>query len=237
MGIKRTMELMESIGNKPNNFLKEVYGRAIANNQNLVVLNEMTMERLLGKHFNKGLCIVSASRVKENTAEENNKYTREMYQAIIDSPYSFIPVFGGFIETTDNGEKLPAKYEKSAIILNYDKKGNEMDFDEMKAFAMSLGTKYKQDSILVKAPNDNPKYILTSNNIGEVDYEFSGDVKINDLTQEYFTSFIKSLNMSPNQDERRKTRFSFTEMYINPTFTTLNEGHSRKLKGEIVIKD
>ena len=66
------------------------------------LLTEITVNRLLGKHYNFGFAIVSASRFK-NTAQENNQLTKELFLKLKNSNYSYIPVFGGFIENKGEG--------------------------------------------------------------------------------------------------------------------------------------
>lgn len=226
---------MENIGknnlSERHSCLKTVYGRDIANSQHMVPLNEITMNRLLGKHYNKGgFAIVSASR-NEHTREENERLTQEMYAQIRKSEFRFIPAFGGFIETNKQGERHEV-YESVAIILCFDRNGEEIPFERLREFAMNIGIQYDQDSVLIKAPNQNPQYIITSERVGSVgdlDTEFSGNVKVNDLTQKFFT------NMSSRDGNIGKNRFSFTEQYVNPTFATLNEGHMRHLNGEVYL--
>ena len=66
--------------------------------------------------------------------------------------------------------------------------------------------------------------------------EFSGDIKINDLTQEYFTSFVKTRNIDKdNQDKRKQSRLTFEGVYINPPPVTYSERHVRYLSGEIFL--
>lgn len=217
---------------KENNCLVSVYGRSYTNTAKKIPLNEISMNRLLGKHYNTGgFAIVSASR-GDYTPQENDERTKEMYAMIIASEFRFIPAFGGFIETDEKtGEKRNNVEEKIAIILCYDKEGKEIPFQRLQDFAIRLGNKFEQESVLIKAPQENPKYIVTTagknQKVGDVDMEFTGEVRLNDLTQDYFT------NMMSKRGNVGKNRFTFTEQYITPTFSTRNEGHIRHLKGEV----
>lgn len=213
--------------NKQYNLIKEYMEVGDTNTFPLQPLNEMTVDRLLGKHYNNGFAIISASR-GENDNQTNNQLSKQLLNDIKNSVFSFVPVFGGFIENkgTENEKQV---YETSYIILNFDRNGQEKDFNILKDFAISLCKKYKQDSVLIKAPNGVPQYIKQS---GDVDMEFNGDVKINDLTQQYFSSFIKTQNIDKNQNNRKQSRFTFENCFVNPKPMTYSEGHIRHLKGE-----
>jgi len=217
-----------------NNHLDLVYGRNVANNQKMLPLNEISMNRLLGKHYGQaGFAIVSASRMVENTPEENESNTKEMFAAIRNSEFRFIPAFGGYIEKDENGNAVNNTEEKVAIILCYDQNSNPIPFERLADFAIGLGIKYNQDSVLLKAPDENPKYVVTNERGGEVgttEMEFTGDLRLDDLSQEFFT------NMASKHGNVGQHRFTFTEQFINPTFTTVNEGHVRYLNGELFLK-
>ena len=229
--MKNSIQLMENMGLMPKNFLKEMFNYE-SNNSPMPLLTEITVNRLLGKHYNSGFAIVSASR-SENTNQENNQLTKELFLKLKNNPYSYIPVFGGFIENKGS-ENEQHVYEKSFLILNYNKKGEELPFQDLKNFALEICSEYNQESVVLKSPDGNPK-TLTRN--GEVDIEFSGDIKINDLTQEYFTSFVKTRNVDKdNQDKRKQSRLTFEGVYINPPPASYPERYARYLSGEIFIK-
>jgi hypothetical protein len=229
--MKNSIQLMESMGLMPKNFLKEIFNRG-ANNSPMPLLTEITVNRLLGKHYNSGFAIVSASRFK-NTNQENNQLTKELFLKLKNSNYSYIPVFGGFIENKGS-ENEQHVYEKSFLILNYNKEGEELPFQDLKNFALEICSEYNQDSVLLKSPNGQPQTITKD---GDLDMEFSGDIKINDLTQEYFTSFVKTRNVDKdNQDKRKQSRLTFEGVYINPPPETYSERHARYLSGEIFLK-
>jgi hypothetical protein len=229
--MKNSIQLMESMGLMPKNFLKEIFNRG-ANNSPMPLLTEITVNRLLGKHYNSGCAIVSASRFK-NTNQENNQLTKELFLKLKNSNYSYIPVFGGFIENKGS-ENEQHVYEKSFLILNYNKEGEELPFQDLKNFALEICSEYNQDSVLLKSPNGQPQTITKD---GDLDMEFSGDIKINDLTQEYFTSFVKTRNVDKdNQDKRKQSRLTFEGVYINPPPETYFERHARYLSGEIFLK-
>ena len=193
--------------------------------------------------------------------EINNQKSNELERKINSKGYSYIPVFGGFkekinqIELTDNeietykvikGEEIeissnlfvgyikdkPYKYnkidvyERSFIVFNYNTKGDALDFQELYSSALEWTVAYDQDSVLIKKPNGNPQYITQNN---EVDKEFTGD---NDMSQDYFTDFIKSRKI---KDNSRDHRFTFEDICIKPKPASLNERHVRYLKGERIF--
>jgi hypothetical protein len=152
-----------------------------------------------------------------------------MIEDIKQTNYSYTPTYGGFIENLGT-EKETNVYERSFIIYNKDKRGNNLDFNDLYEFGLEMCRKYNQDSFLVQAPNDKPKYIKQD---GSVDYEFSGGKVFNDLSQEYFTDLHKNTHKSGDVSNRKPTRFSFTEAYVNPKPQSYSERHVRWLNGEV----
>jgi hypothetical protein len=90
---------------------------------------------------------------------------------------------------------------------------------------------YNQDSVLIKAPDGTPQYYEKSGDVDDT-MKFNGDVKINDMSQDYFTDFIKTLKM---RDNSREHRFTFEGCYINPKPASLNERTVRDKRGEIIF--
>lgn len=207
------------------NFLKEIFNRE-ANNSPMPLLNEVTVNRLLGKHYDSTFVIVSASR-PENTAQENNQLTKELLLKLKNIPYSYIPIFGQFI-TNKGSVNEQLFYETSFLILNFNKDKEELPFEGLKTLGLEICSEFSQTTILVKSPDGNPK-TLTRN--GEVDIEFSGSLVINDLTQAYLKSLIKA------RDTPKTNQSSFTlqRVYINPPPATYSERHIRYLSGEIFL--
>lgn len=212
------MEEPKIIRERKNNFLDVVHGWSGVNNQKMIPLNEISMSRLLGKQFEGAFAIVSASLCRE-TPEENDMCAKEMYSTIRNSGFCFIPAFGGFSEIdVKTGEQVNYTYETLAIILCHDRDGKEIPFQRLYDFVINLGKKYEQESVLIKSPQENPKYIVTTAR------------ELNDLTQMHFA------NMASKLSSVGKNRFSFTRQYLNPTFETLFEGHRRFLRGELFFE-
>ena len=228
------MEEPKIIRERKNNFLDVVHGWSGVNNQKMIPLNEISMSRLLGKQFKGAFAIVSASSCKKTT-EENDMCANDMYSAIRSSGFCFIPAFGGFSEIdVKTGEQVNYTYYTLAIILCHDRESKEIPFQRLYDFVLNLGEKNEQESVLIKAPQENPKYIVTTasegKNLGDVVMEFSSDAKLSDLTQMYFANMASKLSIAG------KNRVTFTKQYLNPTFETLFEGHRRFLKGELFLK-
>lgn len=220
--------------------LKEIV--SINNNDRIISINETNAKRLLQRHTEHGYIIISACRGKEyfdldltqpknvnKINQINNKRTQELLNDIKATGFSYTPCFGGFIENlgSDDEEQV---YEKSFIVYPY-KKDKTYNFTELKDFAIEMCNKYDQNSVLIKAPTENPKYYKQS---GVVDMEFNGDANFNDITQEYFTDLHKNTS-NKIKNGSKPTRFTFTESYIPRAPISYSERHTRFLKGEIFI--
>jgi hypothetical protein len=227
------------------NFISEIKGTT-TNTFPLVILNEISVQRLLGKHSNNGYIIISASRgIKNEWSEQekqeqrrlNNENYQKLLSSIKDSGFSFIPVYGGFVENL--GEKDERQvYEKSFIVLNFDRNGNEMDFNELYKKGLEWANEYNQDSFLSKSPDSTPEYVDRE---GNVEMKFGGDLKINDLTQQYFTDFVKSKQLGQQTNTKgdpmsREHRITFEGVFINPGPATLNERIVRDHLNELFLK-
>lgn len=239
MSTKKVVELMQKMGNYPNNFLNEIKG-STENNAPMVSLNELNAKSLIDKHSKEGYVIVSPCKGaeffgidkenKQKLAELNKDRIKEFINILKSTGFSYTPVYGGFIENKDTDAE-ESVYERSFIIYPYDKHGKLRDFKELYDFALEMCKKYSQDSVLIAKPNENPKYVTKDN---KVDKEFNGKTSFNDISQEYFTDLRKNTHKYDMTD-RTPTRFSFTECYINPAPQSYSERHIRFLNGEKFI--
>lgn len=241
--INEIRNLNKRMGNEPKNFLYELRGQT-TNNAEMVAINELNAKSLIGKHSTDGYVIISPCRgysdfgldrtnplSRGELARINNERIRKFIQEIKESGYSYTPVYGGFIENKGEPDEEQV-YERSFIIYNRDKEGNKKEFNELYEKALEWCKEYNQDSILVKTPNDPPKYIKGD---GSVDMEFSGDVSFNDFAETYFTDLHKNTDKYKDDKNRTPTRFTYTEAYINPAPQCLSEAHSRYLSSEVFI--
>ena len=67
--------------------------------------------------------------------------------------------------------------------------------------------------------------------------EFSGNTSFNDFSQEYFTDLHKNTDKYAKDNNRKPTRFSYVESYINPAPQCYSERHIRSLNGEIFLTE
>ncbi len=176
-------------------------------------INELNLGRIQ-KHGENGMVIVSANRSsiksdnpqcdllgdyiaylkaenltdtpkreKEWLAARNKAADKDLKEKLIAGGYSFSPVFGGY-----HGEDgVVDDFEPSYIIYNYDKNGNPGNFEDLLDLAKKLCGEYKQESVFVKGPGDEPpKYI---NSAGEqINKSASNDMKFNRKTEYYTTT-------------------------------------------------
>ena len=194
-------------------------------------LNEVTIDRVLNKHGNNGMVIISANR-SDLDGQTNNKNTKELIKDIRQSGFSYFPVYGGY---HDKNSEVVDNYEPSFVVVNYDKNGNVGNIDDLKKFAIDMCGKYNQDSVLIKEPNKNHHYYDRN---GKCLTNSSNKVWKNDINQEFFTSLIKTNDLDKNNPDRSK-RFTydiqFKECYCNPNPCTINEKMRRKQSGEILL--
>jgi len=241
--VDKIKDLMGRMGDLPRNFLYEYRGDT-TNNAPMVSINEVNAKSLIDRHSKDGYIIVSPCRGPQEFGLDpnypsdiqklhqiNNQRVRKFIDQIKATDYSYTPVYGGFIENkgSDNEENV---YERSFIIYNHDRKGNVKDFNELYKLGLEWCREYNQDSILVQAPGEYPKYIKQD---GSVDMEFTGKTKFNDYAEQYFTDLHKNTDKYKGDKGRTSTRFSFTEAYINPEPQGLSESHVRYLNNEVFL--
>ena len=171
---------------------KSVYD-CIVNNKyvsikKLIESNIRLYDLIKGKHAENGYVIISACRDSSNKSKSvqmaNMERTKELKTDIRKSMYSYMPVFGGYVEE-DNGEVL----ERSFIVFNYDRLGNVGAFEDLKRFAIEMCGKYNQDSVLICEPGEVPKYYDRTGRVVSSPKDSSRNVKVNDMEQDYFTEF------------------------------------------------
>lgn len=232
----------EIVSGVVNNFLNE-YREGTNNHASIVSINENNVKRMIATHSNNGYIVISPCRSgsdfgidpdknqheKERLAQINKDRVRSMIDDIKKSGFSYTPTYGGFIENLGSDNETTV-YERSFIIYNKDKNGKNCNFNDLYKLGLDLCKKYNQDSFLVQAPNENPKYIKKD---GSVDFEFNGGKVFNDVSQEYFTDLHKNTHKGGDITNRKPTGFSFTEAYINPKPQCYSERHVRWLNGEV----
>jgi len=233
-------ETIEKVVNDKKNFnMLNEYMPNVGNHAPMVSINESNAKSLINRHSDCGYIILSPCRGGEDfnidtTTQQGrdklNQINRERFVELINilkqQPFSYTPIYGGFIEET--GEEVK---ERSVIIYNKNRKGEQTDINELIQFGLEMANKFNQWSILVKEPNKNPKYLLKD---GSLDFELGNNLVFNDLTQKYFTDLHKN-SQKHNIKDRKPTRFTFTECYINPSPQCYGERYSRDYHNEIYL--
>ena len=204
-------------------------------NEDMVVLTEASLNRLVRGHDKDGYAVLSASR-NENSVPQNNKNFETLKRDVKNLGYSYVPVFGGYVETSVDGEKIPV-YEKSLYVLPFRKNSygeiESGNFDKFVDDMFSLGKKYSQEQILLKLPNGYPAWYKSSNR--EKTLEFSGKTSFNDIGKEYFTSLKKW--DGKNKFGGSSQRFTFEECYLSDQPHTVAGATARRVSGELIYFD
>ena len=197
------------------------------------IIKETKLNRILEYHFKIGFIIISGSRA-ENSEEENNKNFESLKSNVREGGFSYIPVFGGYIEDErDDKNKLTGVkhevVEKALIVPNRVLATSNYYSDDKKLFELGkeLTKKYKQQDFLFKPKSDENITSYFDGN-GKKTQTFK-NVKENDLSQIFFTKLIRR----KKQEDRR---FTFTEsidkeliinFYINKSPQSVAEARSR----------
>lgn len=189
---------------------------SINNHSSLISLNEVKARTLIDKHSKNGYAIINACRQR----------TRELIADVQSHGFSYTLSYGGFIE--NKGEENETNVYEHSVIVYAEKRDGTINPEELFNFALEECNKFNQDSVLIKMPNDVPKYYKKDRSI---DMVFPNDIKFNDLSQIYFTDLHKNTERKMKQGSK-PTRFSFTESYIAPKPQCYSEGHIRYTKGE-----
>ena len=208
-------------------------------------ITESSINRILNKHGKEGMAIISANRSNEKDETEkdrnetnriNKKNTRALIDDIKASGFGYIQVYGGYRGT----DGVVDDYEPSFIVTAFNRDAEKQEIDKLYNFAIEMCGKYEQNSILFKAPNEAPNYY--DKNGVKVNKSSSNNTIVNDLTQEFFTSLIKTQNIDNDNPERSK-RFTYDiqfegksyGIYLNPGPTTYSERVRRRGGGELLV--
>lgn len=238
----------------------ETYYGIESNENSPVVLETLNTSAIYKRHGKHGFVIVSANR-SDKPKEENDENAKRLIADIQREHYRYLPVYGGY----RGKDGVEDDYEPSFLVFPYNSKENKwVDFDNLKNFAVAECGKYNQDSVFVMEPGKAPNYL---DRHGEKTNSTSSKVlKINDLTQEYFTSFKDKPAVEKETDEKLKRLYKkenavgsfedfkkkhlkdvssigrrFTsdikfEWFANPYPCTLTERMRRQGKGEIIYE-
>lgn len=182
----------------------------------------------------KGYGIISACR---GDVEDNKLRTKNLAIDIKNAGYSYMPVYGGYIED-DNGEVLEASF----VVFNYDRTGKSGDFENLKSFLIDMCGKYNQDAVLICEPNGIPTYYDKLGNVSSAPDKSSRNVKVNDKNSPYFTKFKNKkftydIAFPEGDDELTSSlvRILSTYDYLRNGPQTFSERHRRWWHGEIML--
>ena len=166
-----------------------------------MLIERITLDRIIKKHGENGLITVSACR-SDNTTEENDILTRSLIKDLQNSPYSYLPGYGGYRDP-ELGEY--GEFESSFIVFNYSRDGKPLNWEELRNFGINLCRKYNQSSVLVKAPGEPPIWLNSDGN--KVSKDESNNVIKNDPKQEYFTSLKSREELTDNEEKYLKQQY------------------------------
>ena len=201
-----------------------------------VLIEGITVDRLMKKHGDNGYVILSANRSGKDE-DYNTKATQMLIKDLKNSGFTYLPSYGGYHGSDD----VIDSYEPSFIVFNYNEKGEPQDWNKLYSFALEMCGKYKQDSVYVNAPGEAPNYI--DSNGQKINSHSSKNYVKNDLSQEYYTSLSsqkKLRTICQKKGFQVGRRFTSdiqfeNRMYVNPMPDQLSERMRRK--GEIMIWD
>ena len=155
----------------------------------------------------------------------NKAADRQLRQDIHDAGFSYTPVFGGY-RMQETGEE---SHEPSYVVYCYDRNGQQLDFEQLKQFALKMCLKYSQESVYVQAPGQPPVYLDYNGN--QVNASSSDNFKFNRDQEEFFTTTSRD----KNSDKRFTADIVFESMYIQLRPGDYNERLRRNKSGEYIL--
>lgn len=198
-----------------------VYTPFVYEDRKLEPFNE-ALYQLLDKHSENGYIIVSL-------CNDEDDCIRKLITILKKSPWSYMPVYGGFIENKGK-ENETVVYEKGFMIFNYDKKGNPNKLDDLFNFGVELSEKINQDSFLYHEHGKKPTYYKYGKHISV----FSDKMKFKDYAEMYFTALHKNTH-EYSGIAAKVTRFKFIGCYANPKPQVVCTRFMRDKAGEIFL--
>lgn len=155
----------------------------------------------------------------------NRAADKQLRKDIQEAGFSFTPVFGGY-KMKETGEE---SHEPSYVVYCYNRKGQQLDFQDLLKFGLKMCLKYSQESIYVQAPGKPPVYLDYNGN--QINTSSSDKFKFNRDQEEYFTT--------TSRDKSHPQRFTadivFENMYIPLRPGDYNERMRRDLQGEYIL--
>lgn len=186
----------------------------------------------LAQHLDNGeaMAIVSAFR-SELPLSVNRENTERLRKMALTAGFGYVKSTGGYVEKVD--DKDVAVEEESTII--YAPKGLEKS---LLTFAMGMGIKYNQDSILWVDTHGKAQWIATRNDssIGKINSKLNlGSFNVLD-TQKYYTKVGKKKFIFKSLEECSPRKPTFVEYAVFDSLREcLNSGNFEKFAS--LVKD
>lgn len=137
-----------SADEKIPNVLKKYFN--INGNNGFQLVDSTTLNQFLIKYASNGYVIISAYR-NDNSAEDNDKQTISLINDIKNEGYKYISTYGSCqANSSDN-----ADYKPSLIVCNYNRKGESLNFEDLKTFAIKMCEKYGTNEIFYSSVPTN----------------------------------------------------------------------------------
>lgn len=194
-----------------------------------IVIAETDVQNMMKKHSMAGYVIISAFR-HEYSHSVNQNLSLELRKDIRASGFSFIPVWGGFVETEEY-ENEEVVMEQSFIVFNYKGLAMQHGTKELKEYGRQFCEKYNQQTYLFREEGEN----------GKIHYiDSSGIIKMtfNSITPvEAANKYFASLNENKSTKGSHKTgSLIFREgvIYLAKSPKSLYEAYKRY--GEIFFQ-
>lgn len=123
----------------------------------------VSMSRIYDHTKNRPFAALTAFRGEYSLAENRDR-NKDLIQQVRDAGFGFAKVKGRYIENKGTDKENPVDEES---IMVFAPKGTDMKAFEK--FVTGLGSKFDQDSVLVKSPdNDSAELVITSPTGGDV---------------------------------------------------------------------
>lgn len=171
-------------GEKEECVMGEYYG-ICSNNGKPMPIEAVTLERIIKARSERGAVCVSAYN-DQASYESNKANTVELIRKISGLKYMCLPVYM---------DRKPAFW-----LFNYNRKNELQIWGALYGFALNVCAEYKQDSVIIKAPNGSFVYVN----------EFDERVDSKEFTGQYYVNPMPAGNLT----ERIHRHCGFNELML-----------------------
>ena len=156
---------------------------------------------LIGKYGHNDPILLKITKKLQKDKEYNNKKTNRLKKDLAESPFSYKPTYGGFVENKGTpSEQL--SFETSFMVFNIrsHEKHELLPYRQLFDWGVKMiqSDRYNQDCFLYKRGGHNPYYIDKSGKINDK-YFFTGEYQIDNYAANYFTQLKK---FTPQKDDK-----------------------------------